>query len=88
MKCTLDLLDMAARTAKSESQLAQELKLHRTTLSTARRRGRLSPVVAGKLAERMKQPIAEWIALAALEAEPDIHGTEAIQRLADKVRKS
>jgi len=88
MKSTLDLLDMAVRTAKSERALSLDLKLDPTTLATARGRGRLSPIVAGKIADRLGEPIAEWIALAALEAEPNIRDTKAIQRLAAKVRNS
>lgn len=88
MKCTLDLLDMAVQTEPSERALSLALKLSPTTLATARARGRLSPIVAGKIADRIHQPIAEWIALAALEAEPHIRDTKAIERLAAKVRNS
>jgi|GEM_PF-1568046 len=88
MRTTLDLLNKAMKTASSERALSIELQLNPTTLATARRRGQLSPIVAGKLADRLGEPIAEWIALAALEAEPHIKDTKAIERLAAKVRNS
>lgn len=88
MKSTLDLLDMALETAKSPSALSVALHMHRNTLTRARAAGRLSPIAAGKIADHIGQPIAEWMALAALEAEPDIPVSPAIQRLVDKVRKS
>lgn len=88
MKTTLDLLDMAMRTARSSNALATELKLSRNALTNARNRGRLSPILAGTLADRIGQPVAEWMALAAIEAEPEIAAGPEVRRLADKVRKS
>jgi len=88
MKTTLDLLQKALVDAPSERQLSISLKLAPTTLAIARSRGRLSPIVAGKIADRLGEPIAEWMALAALESEPHIKDVKAIERLAAKVRNS
>ena len=88
MRSTLDLLDLAMKAAPSERQLSLDLRLSPNTLAAARRRGQLSPIVAGKIADRLGEPIAEWMALAALEAEPHIKDVKAIERLAAKVRNS
>lgn len=88
MKTTLDLLTLGEATAPSRSALAKELRLSRNALKQARDRGRLSPVIAGKLAKRLNLPVLEWMAIAALESEPDMEGTDDIKRLISKVRNS
>lgn len=88
MKSTLDLLAMGEKTAQSLNHLALELDLSRNTLNQAKRRGRLSPVIAGKLAAKLDQPVEPWVVQAALEAEPEIKGTRALERIAARVRNS
>lgn len=88
MKSTIDLLEMAKQAAPSERQLALELGLSATTLAKARRANRLSPLITAKLAERMRQPVAEWMALANIEAEPRVKAPRSVEALAAKVRNS
>jgi plasmid maintenance system antidote protein VapI len=74
MKTTIDLLNRAMLGAKSERQLSQDLGLYPTAITTARTRGNLSPAIAAKLAERLGEDVATWMARAVLEA---AHGTQA-----------
>lgn len=67
---TLELLDRALAQADSAQQLAQTLGLSRSALAVARHRGKVSPLIAGLLAERLGDEPGPWIAQAALEAEP------------------
>lgn len=49
----------------------RELKLERTTLHVARKRGHLSPAIAGAMAEKLGEDPQKWIVIAALESERD-----------------
>ena len=80
MQTSLDLLDRALKRAASQAALCRELKVSGATLTMARTRGRLSPTLAGALAERMGEPVDGWIALAALEAEPKSRITDHLRR--------
>lgn len=72
MRTTMDLLDKALSTPnKTQTAWCKELQIGRTTLAVARIRGRLSPTIAGNLARLLGEPIEHWIAVAALESEPD-----------------
>lgn len=65
---TMDLLKMALE--KDNLRVwARKLGLSEEALRTARSRGRLSPVIAGALAEDLQQDPAKWIVIAALETE-------------------
>lgn len=68
---TLDLLARALAINPSPKAWCDELKLNRTALNVAKNRGRLSPVIAGGLAMKLGENPAKWIAIAALEAEPE-----------------
>lgn len=70
MPSTMALLDKAL-TVKRARVWARELNLSESTFSTAKKRGRLSPTLAGSLAAALDEDPAKWIALAGLEAEPD-----------------
>jgi plasmid maintenance system antidote protein VapI len=74
--------------AESAAKLARELHLTRNSLNTAKARGRLSPTVAGQLAERLGEDPGEWIAIAALEAEPPSAARSRLARALEKARKS
>lgn len=78
METTLDLLARAMVDSPSSAELCRALHVDRTTLAKARERGRLSPTLAGQLAERLGEDPIRWIAAAALEAEP---ASTAVQRL-------
>jgi hypothetical protein len=65
---TMDLLNMALKTDNLRAW-ARRLELSEEALRTARSRGRLSPMIAGALAEDLHQDPARWIVIAALETE-------------------
>ena len=65
---TMDLLDMALE-KDNLGAWARRLDLSAEALRTARSRGRLSPVLAGCLAEELQQDPAKWMVIAALETE-------------------
>lgn len=75
---TLDLLEKALTENPSPKVWCDKLKVARSTLNTARNRGRLSPSLAGGLAMELGENAQQWIAVAALEAEPK---TALLQRL-------
>ena len=68
MENTLDLLGRAVAGAPSERQLAFDLGLSEAALRKSRERGNLSPHIAGALAARLGEDIAQWMARAAIEA--------------------
>lgn len=68
MKKTADLL----KKALSQEEMpywTKKLGLARQTLHTAKVRGRLSPAIAGALAEELGEDSDAWIVIAALEGE-------------------
>ncbi len=68
MKSTADLLKKAL--SKEEMPYwTKKLGLARQTLHTAKVRGRLSPAIAGALAEELEEDAAAWMVIAALEGE-------------------
>lgn len=70
MTSTMQLLDKALL-VKRASHWANELNLSNATFTMARKRGRLSPVIAGSLAMKLGENPTQWIAIAGLEAEPE-----------------
>ena len=67
---SIDLLEKALEKA-SLYEWTTILGLHEQSLYSARRRGNLSPAIAGALAERLGEPVEKWIVIAALEGERD-----------------
>lgn len=65
---TMDLLNLALEKDNLRTW-ARRLGLSEEALRTARFRGRLSPSIAGALAEDLQQDPAKWIVIAALETE-------------------
>lgn len=70
MPTTMQLLDKALQ-IKRASHWANELNLSSATFTMAKTRGRLSPVLAGSLAIELGESPEHWMAIAAMEAEPD-----------------
>lgn len=70
METTMQLLDKALN-VKRAAHWANDLNLSNATFTMARKRGRLSPAMAGVIAMKLGENPQEWIAVAALEAEPD-----------------
>lgn len=69
MHTTMELLTKALD-VKRASHWCRELNLTNAALTQARKRGRLSPTLAGNLAIKLGENPERWIAIAALEAEP------------------
>lgn len=67
---SLDLLHRALKIKRAASW-ARELGITESAISTARKRGRLSPTMAGYFAIRLGEDPIKWAGIAALEAEPD-----------------
>ncbi len=70
MPKTMELLDKALEIKRAASW-CREFNLTEAALSLARKRGRLSPTLAGNFAIKLGESPEQWIAIAALEAEPD-----------------
>lgn len=70
MHQTLDLLTKALK-QKTVSEWARTFNISPSTITNARSRGRLSPTLAGGLAMKLGEDPQQWIAIAALEAEPE-----------------
>jgi hypothetical protein len=70
MPTTMALLEKAL-TIKRAAAWARELNLSEAAFTQAKKRGRLSPTMAGTLAEQLHEDAARWTAVAAIEAEPD-----------------
>lgn len=74
---TMDLLQKALA-VKRATNWCDELNVDLSTISKAKQRGRLSPVLAGHFAMKLGENPEHWIAIAALEAEPE---SELLTRL-------
>lgn len=70
MNTTMDLFERAVQ-KQSAADWARELNMDRAALSMAKRRGRLAPAIAGYIAMKLGADPEHWIAVAALEAEPE-----------------
>lgn len=70
MQTTMNLLDRALLIQKAAAW-ARDLNVSEAAMSLARKRGRLSPTLAGSLAEKLHEDAIRWTAIAAVEAEPD-----------------
>lgn len=70
MPATLQLLEKALH-IKRAAAWARDLNITESAFTNARKRGRLSPTLAGTLAEKMHEDAVKWTAVAAIEAEPD-----------------
>lgn len=89
MQTTLDLLDLAKkRTGLSDRALSQTLALSHASITMARSRRKLSPLLAGQLAALVGEDVEHWIALAAIEAAPRSRVTDHLRRLIDRAKKS
>lgn len=67
---SIDLLKRALALKKAAAW-ARELNVTETAISLAKKRGRLSPTMAGYFAIRLGEDPIKWAGVAALEAEPD-----------------
>lgn len=87
MQTTMQLLTRALA-AKKQARWAELLEVSDATLSVAKRRGRLSPTIAGEIAKELGEDPRDWIAIAALEAEPETTAKRSLLKsLSGHVRK-
>lgn len=70
MQTTMHLLDKALSVQRAAAW-ARDLNISEAAMSVAKKRGRLSPTLAGTLAEKLHEDATRWTALAAVEAEPE-----------------
>ena len=77
MQKTMDLFERALK-IQHAAAWAREFNMTRAALSVAKRQKRLSPVLAGNFAMKLGENPEHWIAVAALEAEPE---SELLTRL-------
>lgn len=83
MPTTMALLEKALR-VKRAAAWAKELNLTDSALTQAKKRGRLSPTLAGTLAEQLHEDPAKWISVAAIEAGPDTPLRQRLLKSLDK----
>jgi hypothetical protein len=79
MTSTMELLSKALD-VKRASRWCEQLDLDISTLAQAKKRGRLSPTLAGNFAIELGESPEHWIAIAAIEAEKE---TPLLKRLKD-----
>lgn len=77
---TMDLLEKAMKVA-TLYEWHQRLGIHEQTLYSAKKRGSLSPAIAGALAEQMGEDVGRWIIVAAIETERDSACRERMAKL-------
>ena len=86
MPNTMQLLQRAL-TVQSQARWAHSLDVSEAAISQAKKRGRLSPTLAGRIASTLGENPTEWIAVAALEAEPDSTAKEQLLKHMNTVAK-
>jgi len=74
----MELLNKALAMEPSAKAWCDKLGLSRNTIAVGKSRGRLSPAIAGGIAMELGENPEHWIAIAALEAEPE---STLLQRL-------
>ncbi|MDR3451921.1 MAG: hypothetical protein P4L96_03835 [Rhodoferax sp.] len=77
MQTTMELFEKALE-VQHAAAWARDMNITRATFSMAKRQKRLSPVLAGNIAMKLGENPEHWIAVAALEAEPE---SELLARL-------
>ena len=80
MQSTMELLSKALD-VKRASRWCEQMDLDISTLAQAKKRGRLSPTLAGNFAIELGESPEHWIAIAAIEAEKE-------SPLLERLRKS
>lgn len=86
MQTTKELLSKALE-MKRATQWASDLNLTRQTIANAKRKGRLSPTLAGNIAMNLGENPEHWIAVAALEAEPESTLLQRLKKSQENWRK-
>lgn len=86
MNSTMQLFARALET-KHASAWARDFNITPEAFSMAKKKGRLSPVLAGNLAIELGEEPEHWIAVAALEAEKDSELLARLRKRANSWRK-
>lgn len=86
MNTTFELFEKAL-TVQRAADWAREFNLTRGALSIAKKQKRLSPVLAGNFALKLGEDPKHWIAVAALEAEPQTELLTRLRKTANSWRK-
>lgn len=86
MENTMELLAKALE-IKRAARWCEEFNLDISTIAAAKKRGRLSPALAGNFAMDLGEPPERWIAIAAMEAERKSPLTERLRAFQEKWRK-
>lgn len=85
MQTTMNLLDKALSVQRAAAW-ARELNISEAAMSVAKKRGRLSPTLAGSLAEKLHEDAIQWTAVAAMEAEPESPAKQALLKRLQNMR--
>lgn len=86
MTQTLELLAKALE-KKTISDWARSFNVSPSAITNARARGRLSPVFAGNLAIELGESPEHWMAIAAMEAEPESPLLQRLRKSQENWRK-
>lgn len=86
MQNTMELLSKAL-TVKRASRWCEDMNLDVSTMAQAKKRGRLSPVIAGNLAIELGESPEHWMAIAAMEAEPESPLLQRLRKSQENWRK-
>ncbi|MDP3798878.1 MAG: hypothetical protein Q8R06_17325 [Polaromonas sp.] len=86
MESTMQLLNKALSVQRAAAWV-EDMNLSKSAISMAQKRGRLSPVLAGNLAIKLGENPEHWIAVAALEAEPESELLTRLRKAANSWRK-
>ncbi len=87
MQNTMELLSKALTIQPSAKEWCDKLGLSKDALAVGKFRGRLSPAIAGGLAIELGESPEHWIAVAALEAEPETELLARLKKSANSWRK-
>ena len=80
MRTTAQLLEHALKTRPAQFW-CDRYYLNKSALSIAKKRGHLSPVLAGNLAYDLGEDVTKWMAIAATETERETPMSERLREL-------
>ena len=80
METTMQLLDKALTIEPNMSELCRKIETARSAISVAKHHGRLTPVIAGNLANFLGEDVTRWIAIAAIESAPDTPSKRRLEK--------
>lgn len=87
MESTMQLLRQALAINPKQYFWCEQLSISKHSIAVAKNRGRLSPVIAGNLAKLLGEDVTHWIAVAAMEAEPDTPSKKRLENSLKNWRK-